>query len=1142
MSKRQRIEEEVKLLEDRRKALEQQLLHENEEEELDESEVSSGRSSSVDSPSESESETDTAPSEPKKRKKGETPLKPALLEVLGDPEASRNLRLPINSKLIECWKIFMAKGLPAEEKEKIFKRYQVAEGLDAPKLNEALIPRLPEKTTKKDAYRQEVQSLISLALSTLSAAITMINEADAEDGLDEKVFTGRLMDTAKLLAEAQFSQTQSRRACIVPVFDKKLRQTLKDTTPDDRLFGTDLTNLIKQVKDTEALFDCSSKRAGNFKSAFEKKTPLSAQSELAVKELIKKGAIVESKKIKNQYLSSYFLVPKPDGSNRFILNLKKLNYFVKKQHFKLEDLRTATRLISEGDYMLTIDMQDAYLLVPVDKKSQKYLMFKFQGKYYRFVCLPFGLCTCPYAFTKIMKPVANKLRSAGFSSVIYLDDWFCLRDSFKECELNGRQTVRLLQRLGFVVNFSKSSLIPDTKKKFLGVIVDSECRTLTLTDKKKLNILKMLKKFVEKDKCKIIDLAIIIGKLVAACVAVEYGWLYTKILEREKTLALKESNGLYRGLVNVSFEMKKDIGWWIDNLENSSRSFKHKPFQITIFTDASDTGWGATNGEQQIFGSWEASSLEWHINYKELVAVKLALENLCDEMQNCSILVRIDNTTAIAYVNRMGGVKYVKYNKVARDIWQWAERRSNKLVASYIPSKDNVVADRLSRLINPDSEWELSSKAFDIIVKNLGEPEIDLFASRINKKCKRYISRFPDSYAWQIDAFTVSWTDLFFYAFPPFILVTRTLQKVREDRAEGIIIVPDWRNQPWYPLFLRLIEKSTSKSKAFGSSGRDHIREAFKALKVPTESLDIMLASLSVSTRKHYKASIARWLIFCEENSLNIYKAKPRDLINFLTERFRQGCSYSTLNSDRSAISLIAGNIGEDRLVCRFLKGCFRLRPIQTRYSCTWDVEVVFNYLESKLESSEKLNLKQLSMKLVILLALVSAQRGQFLAKINVNNIVISETKITLVVTEFLKTTRPGMKHPILVLTPFTQRPKLCVFNTLKVYLEKTRLLRKSDSFLFLSYKKPYNEVGTQTLARWVRNIMKEAGIDTQIFKAHSTRHAASSAAYDKGLSIDVIKERAGWSKDSKVFARYYNRPIVTDSNDLSAVSLAKKK
>uniref|UniRef100_A0ABD2XM74 Core-binding (CB) domain-containing protein n=1 Tax=Trichogramma kaykai TaxID=54128 RepID=A0ABD2XM74_9HYME len=451
MSKRQRIEEEVKLLEDRRKALEQQLLHENEEEELDESEVSSGRSSSVDSPSESESETDTAPSEPKKRKKGETPLKPALLEVLGDPEASRNLRLPINSKLIECWKIFMAKGLPAEEKEKIFKRYQVAEGLDAPKLNEALIPRLPEKTTKKDAYRQEVQSLISLALSTLSAAITMINEADAEDGLDEKVFTGRLMDTAKLLAEAQFSQTQSRRACIVPVFDKKLRQTLKDTTPDDRLFGTDLTNLIKQVKDTEALFDCSSKRAGNFKSAFEKKTPLSAQSGT--------GASTQGR----------------------------------------------ARLFFRGS--------------------------------------------------------------------------------------RGRN-------------------------------------------------------------------------------------------------------------------------------QNRNRSYNSSTYQSS----------------------------------------------------------------------------------------------------------------------------------------------------------QQYPSQKP--------------------------------------------------------------EKSTSKSKAFGSSGRDHIREAFKALKVPTESLDIMLASLSVSTRKHYKASIARWLIFCEENSLNIYKAKPRDLINFLTERFRQGCSYSTLNSDRSAISLIAGNIGEDRLVCRFLKGCFRLRPIQTRFHC----------------------------------------------------------------------------------------------------------------------------------------------------------------------------------------------------------------
>lgn len=89
--------------------------------------------------------------------------------------------------------------------------------------------------------------------------------------------------------------------------------------------------------------------------------------------------------------------------------------------------------------------------------------------------------------------------------------------------------------------------------------------------------------------------------------------------------------------------------------------------------------------------------------------------------------------------------------------------------------------------------------------KTLGNPQIDLFASKTNKKCSTYCSWKPDKEALAIDAFTISCNKMFFYAFPPFCLILRTLQKIEEDEGEGIVVVPHWPSQPWFPLFLALL-------------------------------------------------------------------------------------------------------------------------------------------------------------------------------------------------------------------------------------------------------------------------------------------------------------------------------------------------
>ncbi|EZA57491.1 hypothetical protein X777_02393 [Ooceraea biroi] len=86
----------------------------------------------------------------------------------------------------------------------------------------------------------------------------------------------------------------------------------------------------------------------------------------------------------------------------------------------------------------------------------------------------------------------------------------------------------------------------------------------------------------------------------------------------------------------------------------------------------------------------------------------------------------------------------------------------------------------------------------------------------------------------------------------------------------------------------------------------------------------------------------------------------------------------------------------------------------------------------------------------------------------------------------------------------------------------------KTISF-FVSYRKPHNSVSSQTLGRWVKEILEAAGINVSIFSAHSTRHASTSYAARKGINIDEICRTAGWSKTSQVFARFYNRPVIAD-------------
>lgn len=506
-----------------------------------------------------------------------------------------------------------------------------------------------------------------------------------------------------------------------------------------------------------------------------------------------------------QFISNIFLADKPNGEKRFILNLKQLNTFVCAPHFKMEDSRTASRLIQKGMFLATIDLKDAYYSVPINTKHRKYLRFFFKNALYEFTCLPFGLTSAPLAFSKLLRPVVEFLRCREVTCVNYLDDFFLLGLTREECSKNIQLTISVLESLGFLLNREKSVLSPNVRCKFLGFIFDSVHMTIELPPEKREKILKAISEILTRKSVKILTFAKFLGLLTSACPAVKYGWLYTKLLERAKYLALQSNHEDYNSKMFISRELIDDINWWKLKIPTAKNAIKKDTFDLEIFTDASLSGWGAFCQGHSAHGWWKSPDTNKHINLLELQAIHCGLKYFGSHLKDCNILIRTDNTTALSYINRMGSVKFTDLNVLARSIWQWCENKNIWVFASYIPSDNNWQADRASRILPIETEWSLNDEIFALITTHFGTPEIDLFASIDNRKCVRYISWLADPEAETIDAFTVSWTNFKFYAFPPFSLILRTLQKIVTDQATGILVVPLWKSQPWYPLFIKLL-------------------------------------------------------------------------------------------------------------------------------------------------------------------------------------------------------------------------------------------------------------------------------------------------------------------------------------------------
>ena len=256
------------------------------------------------------------------------------------------------------------------------------------------------------------------------------------------------------------------------------------------------------------------------------------------------------------------------------------------------------------------------------------------------------------------------------------------------------------------------------------------------------------------------------------------------------------------------------------------------------------------------------------------------------------------------------------------------------------------------------------------------------------------------------------------------------------------------------------------------------------------------------------------------------------DGLNFLGELFSQGLSYSSINTARSALSALfacgeGAQFGNNNMVTRFMKGVYCVRSSLPRYKETWDISRVLNHIRSWHPLSQ-LNLKKLTLKTVSLMAIISMQRSQTLQALEIGeNLTMGSEECTFMIKSLLKTSKPNHHLGYVTFKAYPDDHALCVLSCIREYIKRTEALRGENNRLFISFVKPHRQVSTETIRRWLKATLELCGIDTTKFKAHSFRAAATSAASQANVPIEIILKTANWN-NAKTFRKFYEKTIVT--------------
>ena len=282
---------------------------------------------------------------------------------------------------------------------------------------------------------------------------------------------------------------------------------------------------------------------------------------------------------------------------------------------------------------------------------------------------------------------------------VYVDDILLLAETNEKARDQASGLLYLLQCLGFTVNMEKTVLELSQCFEFLGFTGDTTRMQLSLPAQKIKKIRAESRKLLEAERVSARTLSRLIGKMNATNPVIPPAPLFYRM-----DLAVAADQD-YETILELYPNSREELIWWdTQMIKWNGRTVISTEPNLTIESDASTQGWGASSQGISTGGPWSLQEKKWHINCRELLAVTLALKTFVKSRRGMSVLLKIDNMTAVAYINNQGGTVSKELVSLTRDLWLWCLERNIHIQAQYLLGIMNDVADRQSRSMKDRSD------------------------------------------------------------------------------------------------------------------------------------------------------------------------------------------------------------------------------------------------------------------------------------------------------------------------------------------------------------------------------------------------------------------------------------------------------
>lgn len=420
-----------------------------------------------------------------------------------------------------------------------------------------------------------------------------------------------------------------------------------------------------------------------------------------------------------------------ENKQRLVLDARSsgLNDNIISPKFILPDIGEIVQTLRSHDFMVKLDLANGFLQLPIQKNEQKFLGFRspIDGRYGVLQRLPFGLRSAPFLFSSF----TNALRQAmeqilQLKTHVYIDDWFIANHTLADVTTNLETFSGFLAFLGVEIKHEKTEG-PARSITYLGIVLDTAVHEIRLAENKRVKYLQGIIDLMQSETPTMAMVAKTAGRLVHIAFVHREGAAYVQpfweVLYKERktwTRTLLEQEEL-----TLDAELKECLIWWKDALlvPNIRRKIWVSPTgqlflwtqqaiqsmstqALTICTDASNDGWGATTGLLTVAGKWSNRQKRTSINWRELKAVNLSI-NSWEFIRETPILILSDSATVIAAIRKRSSHAAALCNLI-KELSDIEAERNIEVIAVHIPGVLNDLPDRLSRNMNWQTATTLS--------------------------------------------------------------------------------------------------------------------------------------------------------------------------------------------------------------------------------------------------------------------------------------------------------------------------------------------------------------------------------------------------------------------------------------------------